>query len=43
LRENKDIHEVAKRDFNPDYWIWKGTWKRSMHFGGRTLRIKIEE
>jgi hypothetical protein len=43
LRENKDLHEVAKRDFNPDHWIWKGTWQRSMHFRGRTLQRKVEE
>jgi hypothetical protein len=42
-RENKDLREVAKRDFNPDRWIWKGTCQRSTHFGGRTLWRKFEE
>jgi hypothetical protein len=36
-RENEDLHEVAKRDFSLNRWIWKEMWKRSMHFEGGTL------
>jgi hypothetical protein len=40
-RANKDICELTKSDLNLDHWIWRGTWHRSMHFGGRTLRTKL--
>jgi hypothetical protein len=26
--KTRDLHKVAKGDFNLDRWIWKGTWKR---------------
>jgi hypothetical protein len=26
--KTQDLREVAKGDFNPDHWIWKGTWQR---------------
>jgi hypothetical protein len=42
-RENEYLHEVVKSNFNPDCWIWRGTWQISMHFGGRTIRRKVEE